>query len=45
MATDCHEVASMRTVHPLGFKTRDLDEKHLMGIGAQNMITAEVHVG
>lgn len=40
MVASYHRVASIRTVQLLVTKTGHLDEKHLMRIGAQDMITA-----
>ena len=45
MVANQHGVASIRTVQLQVSKTGCFDEKHLMGIGTQNMITAEMYVG
>ncbi|XP_009270636.1 PREDICTED: polypeptide N-acetylgalactosaminyltransferase-like 6 [Aptenodytes forsteri] len=42
MVASYHRVASIRTVQLLVAKTGHFDEKHLMGIGARDMITAEM---
>ena len=45
MVASYHRVASIHTLQLLVSKTGCLSEKHLMGIGAQSMITAEMYVG
>lgn len=45
MVASYHRVASICAIQLLVSKTGSLNEKHLMGIDAQYMITAEICVG